>query len=102
MALTDVVKQSKKSHSSVQAAVAKAESLSVNAKARLQSMGGAVAVANALFAAVNSAVTITVGQAIQWLENALKKLIPAVMGFLVKFLGLGDKNALKLALEQLT
>ncbi len=102
MAPNSSIRQNKKSYNSVHSAVQKVSNQPATVKAAFQKLGGIIPVAKALFAAVNSAVTITLGQALQWVENYLGNSFMFMIGFFALAIGSGEKNALKMALEELT
>lgn len=68
----------------------------------INKMGGVVAVAGAVLAAVKAFTYTTVGKAMDWLEDKLAKSIPIVIGFLAQTLGAPEKSVIRQILENLT
>ena len=68
----------------------------------IQKMGGAAAVAAAIWAAATAYAANTVGKAAAWLEDKLAKGIPIVVGFLAAQVGLAELQVLRQILEYLT
>jgi len=67
----------------------------------IQKMGGVIAVAGAILAAIKAFTYTTIGKAMGWLEDKLATGMPIVIGFLVSQIGPPEKSVLRLVLETL-
>lgn len=88
----------KKTYAAVQWAVNK---VNLTHAWSIQKMGGVVAVAGAVLAAVKAFTYTTIGKAMDWLEQKIAMAVPIVIGFLASQVGLPEKGVLRKVLENL-
>jgi hypothetical protein len=99
MGLNTTIHPAKKSLAAVTWAVNK---VYITSTYVINKMGGVVAVAGAILAAVTAFTSVTVGKAADWIQDKLAKGIPIVMGFIAKQLGADKKSTIRKILENLT